>query len=384
MDFITRKFAYAWLIFVEKTVNCIVFIYATLYRKKKRTGIKKIGTYWYCTPDQTGSNLRMGEWKSYFEKDGYSYENHSINKLNEYVKYVVKSTATKRYLYFSLCVLRRLPQILKAHRYDCIWIDRGIIPFYPKKNAFLEKQMRKVVQKMVVDTTDGGDYMANPELMEDTLKQADEITVGYKYLKEMYSDRFKVTQVFWTIPIDQYKRKNNYELSSPPVIGWMGAPGNFQYVIEIIPELQKLAEKHDFVFRYVCRENFDHLFAGIKTEHHYFDSNYYNILGSFDIGISPFLKVNMRTKGKIAMKHQEFLLMGTPQVCSPVALSEFVNHNEHALIAQNTNDWYSHLEELMISQSLRETLGTKSKELFDIYYVYESQYLKLKTVLTEL
>ncbi len=383
MDWFTRKFAYIWLVSVEQTVNFIVFVYASIFRKRRQTPIKKIGTYWYGTVDQPGSNLRMGGWQFYFNADGFVYENYSINKLSEYVKYVDKGTPTKRYLYFSLCLIRRLPQILKSHRYDCIWIDRGIIPFYPKKNAFLEKQMRKIVQKLVVDTTDGGDYMANPELMEDTLKQAHEITVGYKYLKEMYSDRFKVTQVFYTIPTNQYIIKEDYDLKSPIVIGWMGSPGNFKYVLEIIPELQKLALKHNFVLRYICRENYDDQFVGINIEHHYFDDDYYKILGTFDIGISPFLKFDLRSKGKIAMKHQEFLLMGIPQVCSNVAISEFVVNNEHVLIAENKDDWSDRIETLILKKELREKLGKNSKILFNEYYLYENQYQKLKTVLTE-
>jgi len=146
--------------------------------------------------------------------------------------------------------------------------------------------------------------------MEDTFKQADEITVGYKHLKEIYEDRFKVTQVFWTIPTTNYIIKSTYSINEKPVIGWMGSPGNFQYVREILPQLKALASSHNFLFRYLCRENYDEEMHGIDVEHHYYGDDYYKLIGSFDIGISPFLKDDLRSKGKIAMKHQEFLLHG--------------------------------------------------------------------------
>lgn len=383
MDFITRKLAYIWLKTVEISVNFVVFVYALIYKKSTKSELKKIATYWNNPPDITGSNLRMGKWKDFFEKDGYIYHNYYINKLSEVVKNIENGNWTKKYFYFSICILRRLPQILLAHKYDCIWIDRGIIPFYPRKSAFIEKQLKKVVSKLVIDTTDGGDYLANPELMEDTLKQADSITVGYKYQKEFYSDRFKVNQIFWTIPIENYIIKKDYNIKNIPVIGWMGSPANFTYVQQIIPQLKELAQQNEFIFRYICRKNFNSEFEGLRCEHHFFENNYYEIISSFDIGISPFLEVNLRTKGKIAMKHQEFLLMGIPQVCSPVAISEFIEDGVHAIISK-TDTWSKKIKILLDNDELRQHLGQNSIKMFNKYYTYDSQYVKLKNVLTKL
>jgi len=235
---------------------------------------------------------------------------------------------------------------------------------------------------MVVDTTDGGDYQANPKLMEGVLSTADEITVGYKHLKEFYEDRFKVTQIFWTIPTDKYIIKNDYKIKDKTIIGWMGSPANFNYILGLLPVLQEAYAQNKFVFRYICRKNFDDQLPGIETEHHSFDDSYYNVISSFDIGISPFLVEDLRTKGKIAMKHQEFLLMGIPQICSPVALSEFVINREHAIITENITEWKDNLIELMNSEDLRSKLGENSKLLFNQYYTFESQFSKLFKSLT--
>ncbi|PLX09118.1 MAG: hypothetical protein C0596_04785 [Marinilabiliales bacterium] len=383
-DFITRKFAYIYLKLSECIVDFIVFIYALLnQRKKDDNPIKSIGAYWYYPPDLTGSNLRLGGWKEYFEKDGYSYTNLHINKLQEFVNNVEKGSWTKKYLFFAKNLWRRLPQILRAHKFDSIWIDRALIPYYPRKSAFLEKQIRKVVKKMVIDVTDGGDYQDNTGLYEKIYSYADELSVGYKFLTEYFGDDFKLTQVFWTIPTEKYVIKIDYSFNDIPVIGWMGSPGNFEHVRNIIPQLKELAEQHDFVFRYICRQNFDNEFEGIKTDHHYFGDDYYDIIGSFDIGISPFLTETLRTKGKIAMKHQEFLLMGIPQICSPVAISEFVEDNSDIIIA-STDNWNELLELLILNHDLREKLGTKTKSLFSKYYTFPSQYEKLKKVLVSI
>lgn len=383
-DFFTRKFGYVYLKFTEYIVNSIVYVYSLLYKTKKiNKNYKSIAAFWYYPSDITGSNLRMGGWADYFRKDGYVYDNFFDGKFSEYVRNIEKGNWTQRYFFFAKCLWRRLPQILQAHKYDVLWIDRGLIPFYPRKSAFLEKRLKKVVGKLVVDTTDGGDYKGNPKLMEEVLSTAHEITVGYKHLLDFYKDRFKVTQVFWTIPMDNYIRKQNYDFAEgKPVIGWMGSPGNFSYVLGLANLLKELSLKRDFIFRYICRENFNEQLEGIQAEHFYFGEDYYKVLSSFDIGISPFLKIDLQSQGKIAMKHQEFMIMGIPQVCSPVAISELVQNGRDVLIAENEKEWTDYLDRLMQDVQLRKTLGNNARQLFEEYYTYPGQYLILKNVLT--
>ena len=383
MDFITRKIAYIWLRLVEFYVNQSIKIYANKHQLVSRSqDIKSIGAYWYYPDDLTGSNLRLGGWKKYFENDEIEYRNLHINQFSEYIQNVENGSWTKKYLFFAKCLRRRLPQMKQAHNFDTIWIDRSMIPFYPRKNAFLEKQLKRVVSKLVVDTTDGGDYRGNPKLMEDVLSTADEITVGYKHLKAFYEDRFNVTQVFWTIPTEEYRIKASYEFNGKPIIGWMGSPGNFQQIRKLIPALVEIHKVIPFTFRYICRENFDSEFEDMEVDHNFFGDDYYELIASFDIGISPFLEKNLSTKGKIAMKHQEFLLMGTPQVCSDVAISEFVRHGEHVIISSNIEEWSKSLIKLLNDEELRKSLSIRSKELFMKYYCYEGQYESLKNVLT--
>ena len=127
MDFITRKFAYIYLKLTEWIVNIIVWVYAFCYKRKDKTRpIKSIGAYWYNPPDITGSDLRMGKWETFFKEDGIKFSNFHINSLQEIVKKVEKGSWTCKYFFFSKCLIRRLPQILKAHRFDVIWIDVSI------------------------------------------------------------------------------------------------------------------------------------------------------------------------------------------------------------------------------------------------------------------
>jgi glycosyltransferase involved in cell wall biosynthesis len=157
-------------------------------------------------------------------------------------------------------------------------------------------------------------------------------------------------------------------------------PGKIIYDNRVIKTINVL-NKYDFVVKYICRKDFSKELTGIKSEHHYFGADYYDIISSFDLGISPFLVENLRTKGKIAMKHQEFLLMGIPQICSPVAISEFVAHDITVLIATNFADWGNCLTKLLDSYAKREQIGNSGKDLFNEIYTFDSQYVKLADVL---
>ena len=263
-------------------------------------------------------------------------------------------------------------------------MDDLLFHFILVKNAFIESRLNRIVSKVVVDSTDGGDYLDNPELMESVFKSADELTVGYKYLKEEYGKRFKVTQVFWTISKENYIRKLDYKIESIPIIGWMGSPGNFQFILELIPALKELSKHRKFKFKYICRQKFNEELKGIENENISFGDDYYKQLATFDIGISPFHIQNLRTKGKIAMKHQEFLLMGTPQVCSPVAISEFVKDGKDVSIADGMEQWVDKLIELIDDENKRKCFGENSIKLFNNYYTYKTQYENLKKVLTKL
>ena len=104
MDWYTRKFAYIWLRYTEITINVVVFFYAVFFIKKSSLKkINSIGAYWYYPPDLTGSNLRIGGWRRYFEGEGYTFDNFYINKLEEYVSNIENGSWTKKYIYFSKC-----------------------------------------------------------------------------------------------------------------------------------------------------------------------------------------------------------------------------------------------------------------------------------------
>ena len=237
---------------------------------------------------------------------------------------------------------------------------------------------------LVMDTTDASDYEGNPDLVHSTLSQADRITCAFEKLFEFHQPKYgNLVRMNWTVPTEGYVVKNSWDLHEPLVLGWMGSPGNFEYLRKILPELKKLAEEQSFVLRYICRIKQDIEIPGAEIEHHFYGDDYHDLIGTFDVGLAPFTKVSFATEGKIGMKHQEFMICKIPQVCSPVAISEHAKHGEHVLIAKEIDGWADLLKQLITDRELRERLGRNSRRLFDEHYNYDTWYPVVKKALTE-
>lgn len=382
---IQRKVDYLLLQTTFLCGYCVAWVYSTVFRRRRPLErVRTIAAVWYCPPDLPGSNLRLGNWKPFFERDGLIFDNFCVSSLAEYINCYENGSWPARYRFYRRVLFARLKQFLLLRRYDLVWIERGFVPFYPLKRAFLERCLRRMVGRIVLDTTDGSDFQQNPNLMLDTIAQADTVTVGYEPLRQLYSRRHpRVVQCAWAVPTDPYITKRSYRITGLPVLGWMGSPANLRFLKRLEPQLRALASERPFVLRVICRSVIPLSVPDARIEYYGFDEAYYELLASFDIGLCPILNDDIACRGKIAMKHQEFMICAIPQVCSPVGVSEAIEDGETALIASRAEDWIIKPMQLMEDERLREKLGTSSRALFDRLYTYEAVYPIVFRALTE-
>lgn len=384
-DQLRRKAAFILLQLAFVYAYAMAWLYSMAFaRKRHPRRITRIAAVCYGPRGITGADLRQGYWKRFFEAKGIQYDSFWSLEKKEFLEEYEAGSWPARYHFYRKALLRRLRLLRQLRNYDVVWIVRGFLPFYPVKRAFFERCLRRMGVYVVVDCTDGGDYLINPELVLDTMAQADTITVHCKHVKEFYQERFpKVVQVQWTIPDESYVVKTDYSLGALPTLGWMGSPDNFENLERLRAELTKLARVRPFRLLYICRADKGFEIPGAVVEHRPFGDDYYQLLARFDVGLCPFPVSDMRSEGKVAMKHQEFLLCGIPQVCSPVAISEFVVDGEHALIAPTLEDWGTQIQKILDDDALRASLGRRSRELFLEHYTYEGEFPKLYQVLTD-
>jgi hypothetical protein len=162
----------------------------------------------------------------------------------------------------------------------------------------------------------------------------------------------------------------------------MGSPFNAAYLKALAPALAAAAREVPFRLRVICREPLELDIPGVTVDRHEYGDNYHRLLSTFDIGLCPILGKDFGSRGKVAMKHQEFMLCAIPQVCSPVAICEHIVDGEHAIVARDMGEWTQGILSLLADESLRARLGRRSRELFLSIYTYETEYPKLRAVLT--
>lgn len=385
-DFWHRKLAWVWLRLVQVFTYAFAFVWSHLFRFSRSRKLKtRIAAVWYCPCDLTGSNLRLGLWEQYFRRDGIDYDNYAINTVAEVLKNVEGDSWARRYYFFSLILIRRLIQLASIRGYDVVWLDRGFIPYFPVKQAFLERCLKRMNGRLVVDTTDGSDYQHNPELVIDTMGLADAITVGYRPLKKFYGERFgdhkTVTQINWTIPTERYVRRRHNRIDDRPIIGWMGQPSQAVYLKQLKKQFEIVSRKTPFILRYICRENCHLQFEGVDVQHYGFADDYYELLASFDIGLAPYLVRDLANTSKIGMKHQEFLICGVPHVGSPFAICPEAEDGVHMLKAESEHHWSEKISFLLNDEGLRERIAANGVKLIESNYSYAGFYPRLKASL---
>lgn len=384
IEHLARKLSYLLLQGTFAWVYAASWAYSVVHRRKQplRT-VRSIAAVWWCPPDLTGSNLRLGHWRSYFERDGFVYDNFHVSSIAEAQDFA-KGPWSRRYGYYRRWLVDRFRQFLKLRHYDVVWLERGFV-IYPLQRAFMERCLRRMVGKVVLDCTDGSDYAKNPGLILDTLKQASGVTAGCKALYDLYRDKHpNVAWINWTIPVESYVPKSSYRFTGRPVLGWMGSPFNAAYLKALEPALAEVARATPFRLKVICREPVELRIPGVEVERHAFGEDYHRLIATFDVGLCPVLGDDLGSRGKVAMKHQEFMLCGIPQVCSPVGICEETVDGENALVARAMGDWAPAILRLLGDEELRATLGRHSRELFFRMYTYEIEYPKLREALTSL
>lgn len=386
MEVVSRRVQLTLLVASRYLVYLGAWFASLLFRRRRGPGaVKSIATVWYAPYDQQGGSLmRMGAWKPYFEGQGYRYECFSLASYDEFLARYENADWASRYRYLRWVVWRRFAHFLQLRSYDVVWLHRGFLPhYYSLRRAFLEGCLRRMVGRVVLDCTDGSDYQANPTLMADTIARADRVTVHHSELAEAFRRHHAdVVRIDFAMDPTPYPRRRSYDVQGLPVVGWMGSPGNFEFVRGLADVLEQVARVRPFVLRVVCRRPAPLEAPSVRVEYRDF-ADYHRTLGTFDVGICPQLTEDLGTRGKIAMKHQEFLILAVPQVCSPFGISEEAVHGEHVLIARTKAEWYAELLRLLTDEGLRERLGRQSRALFDRLYTYESLFPQVRAALTE-
>lgn len=365
-------------------VNTALIIIAWSISKKndnnKSAGIMALP---YYSENYPGGSTRIANWKEYFQRDGIVFDVYWASESHNFLSCFYSQNPFKRYFFFIKVFNSRLKLIRKIKNYKVIWVQRAFIPFYPFKEAIVEKLIKKINPNIIFDFYDA-DYASNYNLTIDSAKMASKVTVASIYLQNYFNKINPRTELVpFAMNFEDYKKKE-YLSKSKIVIGWMGSPDNFKNVLDIQDSLVQIENRNPQVqFVFICRDEFKLKLNNVRFKK-WSDKqfNYHEEISLFDIGISPVIQKSEDNYAKTTFKVLEFMSSGVAFVSSPLGIPDKIVHQKNALIADNEFDWIDCLQSLIDDFELRKKLGGQAFKTISGEYSYSKIYKQLNKILS--
>ena len=154
-------------------------------------------------------------------------------------------------------------------------------------------------------------------------------------------------------------------------LGWIGSHSTTSYLLQLGPVLERLAHKHRFRLLIVGASQ-PITIRGVQCINRSWQ--YEREVADFqtlDIGLYP-IDHDEWALGKCGLKAIQYGAVGIPCVASAVGVNnEIVDDGRTGFLARSPDDWYSMLDQLLTSASLRKCLGTAARHHIVEHYSVE-------------
>lgn len=334
------------------------------------------------------SRLRSYQYFPYLEKEGIEVRVSPLFN-DSYLKslYNGKSTIIAAITGY----LKRLAALFTIFSYNKIVIEKELFPYMP---AWTERLLALFGIKYIVDYDDAifHNYDKNPNgiirfflkhKIDVVMRHSKCVMAGNSYLAERAQKAgAKCMEMLPTvIDLARYEHKDVKIKEKPFVIGWIGSPSTFKYLLPIAPVLKELSKLGAQIHIIGAKGDlgFEHDLYFIPWEE---KSEVQNI-AAFDVGIMP-LEDNLWEKGKCAYKLIQYMACGLPVVASPVGMNtEIVKPVENGYLATTNEAWKEALMFYKNNPSKRKEHGAVGHTFVKNNYTITSQMKKLINIFND-
>ena len=337
------------------------------------------------------SRLRTLQYLPLLEQQGFEFTVQSLFD-DAYLNNLYGKGRRSRLAVIS-CYLKRLCSLLWAWKFDLIWIEKELFPYFP---ATAERLLAVFGVKYVVDYDDAifhnYDLSANPLIkrflakkIDNVMKYSYHVLVGNAYLAERAKTAgAKNVQLLPTV-VDHLRYQNRQAPSEGTLtVGWIGSPSTQKYVVDILPALQ--AAYHKVPFRLLLvgatgdiRDQLPELNVDVQS---WSEEAEVEQIRTMDVGIMP-LQDGPWEKGKCGYKLIQYMACGVPVIASPVGVNrEIVEGADAGLLASEYSEWQAALLRLLTSSDLRLQQGKAGRVAVEQQYSVQSQLPVIRHVLS--
>lgn len=318
--------------------------------------------------------FRFEQYFNFLESNGVSCElSNIISEKQDAFIYQSGHLVGKFFTFSVKSRIIRLQDILKANKYDTIFVNREAML---TRSTFFERYFAKSRARLIFDFDDAiwkhnvseankrFAWLKNPSKTDRIIGLADIVIAGNQYLADYASSFAKNIRIIpTTINTDEYLPPSRKNEDHQVCIGWSGSITTIQHYKSILPVLYNLKEKYGsrIIFKLIGDEKFTDDKLGLQGIRWHKDSEVKD-LSEFDIGIMP-LPDDEWAKGKCGLKGLQYMALETPTLMSPVGVnSEIINDGVNGYLPIDENDWIEKLSLLIESAELRKKLGKAARE----------------------
>jgi glycosyltransferase involved in cell wall biosynthesis len=327
------------------------------------------------------SRLRTLQYLPLFRKRGWTCDVKPLFP-NSYVEAIFSGKSRLRPLLRGY--LRRFFDLLRAPRYDLVWIEKETLPYLP---AVFERLMDALGIKYVVDYDDAlfHSYDQNRlwlirKLMgrkiDVVMGHATAVMVGNSYLGERAKAAGARRIEFVPTVVDRDEVARDERPPGPVVIGWIGTPYTAAYLKIIEKPLAAMQQRYGVRVRLIGSGPIS--LDGVQPEYvPWSEEDEWSVINTFDIGVMPLIDRPFE-RGKSGYKLIQYFACGKPVVASPVGVnSEIVSPGENGFLATSEQDWTEALARLVEDTDLRSRFGAAGRARFEAKYSLRPQAEKL-------
>ena len=281
-----------------------------------------------------------------------------------------------RSYFITLGIARRISLLFRLSEVDFIFIHREAIPLGP---PLMEWLIARVLRKKIIYDFDDAIWLTDNvresaitammrcrSKVRSICKWSHKVSCGNAYLAR-YAEQFATHVIINPTTIDtlhlDWPAHPSVNIPGKPVtIGWTGSHSTLKYLQMIVPVLKSIEIRYpDVRFLVISDRNpklalHNFRFAPWSKETEITD------LAHIDIGVMP-LPDDPWTRGKCGFKALQYMSLQIPAVVSPVGVNrEIVTHEEDGYHCSTMNEWYFHLEKLILDGNARRRMGEHGRQ----------------------
>lgn len=271
---------------------------------------------------------------------------------------------------------QRVAQIMRAGRFDGVWVEKEIFPYWPD---WLERRFLPKDTPLIVDYDDAIFHRYDThhnrlirgmlgKKIDQIMARAQLVIAGNPYLanRAAAAGAQHIEIIPTAVDTEKYYPASSHPDAATPRplrLGWIGTPGTWHaYMHPMLSAFDPILNQNGIEFRIVGagpqpkpRPEYDFRPWSEETEIPY--------IQGMDIGVMPLADTDW-ARGKCGYKIIQYMACGLPVIASPVGVNaEIIQHGVNGFLAHTPEEWQKYLKILLADAAMRRDFGQAGRAM---------------------